>query len=84
MAYGNFIRTLGGEKDCLYTDAQTSRRGGSVEAAEVGVLGLGQRLAEGGKAKMVIIGAAIRKLLHICFGVLKNGVPFAPSLPPRT
>jgi hypothetical protein len=44
----------------------------------------GQRLAERGKAKMVIIGAAMRKLLHICFGVLKNGAPFDPSLHPGT
>jgi hypothetical protein len=31
---------------------------------------LGDRLKERGKEKMVIIGAAMRKLLHICYGVL--------------
>ena len=44
----------------------------------------GERLAERGKAKMVIIGAAMRKLLHICYGVLKNQAPFDASLHPGT
>lgn len=34
------------------------------------------RLGEKGKAKMVVIGAAMRKLLHIIFGVLKHQIPF--------
>jgi len=38
----------------------------------------------GGKEKMVIIGAAMRKLLHICYGVLKNQTPFDASLHPGT
>ncbi|WP_259225222.1 IS110 family transposase [Salinibacter ruber] len=45
---------------------------------------LGDRLAERGKEKMVIIGAAMRKLLHICYGVLKNQSSFDPSLHPGT
>ena len=32
-----------------------------------------------GKAKMLIIGAAMRKLVHMIYGVLKNGKPFDPS-----
>jgi len=44
----------------------------------------GDRLADRGKEKMVIIGAAMRKLLHICYGVLKNGTPFDASLHPGT
>jgi transposase len=44
----------------------------------------GDRLAERGKEKMVIIGAAMRKLLHICYGVLKNQAPFDASLHPGT
>jgi transposase len=28
---------------------------------------------------MVIIGAAMRKLIHIAYGVLKSGKPFDPS-----
>ena len=39
-----------------------------------------ERLRGYGKPKMVIVGAAMRKLLHIVFGVLKNGRPFDPSL----
>jgi transposase len=37
---------------------------------------LGERLKAGGKSKMVMIGAAMRKLLQIAFGVLKSGRPF--------
>ena len=44
----------------------------------------GDRLAKRGKEKMVIIGAAMRKLLHICYGVLKNQTPFDASLHPGT
>jgi transposase len=35
-----------------------------------------QRLKDRGKAKMAIIGAAMRKLLHIVYGVLKSQCPF--------
>jgi transposase len=31
-----------------------------------------QRLLARGKAKMATLGAAMRKLVHICFGVLKS------------
>lgn len=34
------------------------------------------RLARNGKNKMEVIGAAMRKLIHIAFGVLKSGKPF--------
>lgn len=37
------------------------------------------RLTRKGKAKMVVIAAAMRKLLHIVFGVLKNKKPFSLS-----
>ena len=37
---------------------------------------LAQRLAQRGKCKMVIIGAAMRKLLHLAYGVLKTHKPF--------
>jgi hypothetical protein len=33
---------------------------------------------------MVIIGAVMRKLLHICCDVLKNQTPFDASLHPGT
>jgi len=35
-----------------------------------------ERLREKGKGKMVALGAAMRKLLMICYGVLKNRLPF--------
>ena len=37
------------------------------------------RLTARGKAKMAIVGAAMRKLLHLCYGVLKSGRPFDPD-----
>jgi transposase len=39
-----------------------------------------QRLAAAGKPPMLIIGAMMRKLIHVAFGVLKSGVPFKPEL----
>lgn len=39
---------------------------------------LAQRLAERGKAKMTIVGAIMRKLIHFAFGVLKTRSPFNP------
>lgn len=38
------------------------------------------RLAANGKSPMLIIGALMRKLIHIAFGVLKSGKPFNPAL----
>jgi len=37
------------------------------------------RLQEKGKAPMCVIGAAMRKLLHLAYGVLKNQLPFDPN-----
>jgi transposase len=39
-----------------------------------------QRLEKSGKPPMVIIGAAMRKLLHLMYGVLKSGKRFDASL----
>jgi transposase len=36
----------------------------------------GHRLRARGKAKMVVIGAAMRKLVHLAYGVLKTSKPF--------
>jgi transposase len=41
---------------------------------------LRERLRERGKCPMVIVGAAMRKLLHIAYGILKSGRPFDPAL----
>lgn len=35
-----------------------------------------ERLLARGKAKMAALGAAMRKLVHLCFGVLKNRTPY--------
>jgi transposase len=37
------------------------------------------RLAQSGLRPMEVIGAAMRKLLHLVFGVLKSGRPFDPN-----
>jgi transposase len=39
-----------------------------------------ERLKTNGKAKMCALGAAMRKLVCIVFGVLKSGLPFDPAL----
>lgn len=39
-----------------------------------------ERLAAAGKPPKLIIGAMMRKLVHVAFGVLKSGKPFNPAL----
>lgn len=39
-----------------------------------------QRLIRAGKTKMAAIGAAMRKLIHIAFGVYKNFTPYQPQI----
>lgn len=39
-----------------------------------------ERLASAGKPPKLIIGAMMRKLVHVAFGVLKSGEPFKPEL----
>jgi len=41
-----------------------------------------ERLLARGLCKMAVIAAAMRKLLHIAFGVLKSGRPFDPDFVP--
>jgi len=43
------------------------------------VKALAKRLEGRGKDKMVIVGAAMRKLLQLVYGVLKSGMPFDPN-----
>jgi len=38
------------------------------------------RLAAAGKPPKLIIGAMMRKLIHVAFGVLKSGKNFDPTL----
>lgn len=44
------------------------------------MVSLNQRLTLAGKPKMLIIGAAMRKLTHIIYGVLTNKVPFDANI----
>lgn len=44
------------------------------------VQALAERLRARGKRPMVIVGAAMRKLLHLISGVLKSGKPFDPRV----
>lgn len=37
------------------------------------------RLLERGKSKMSALGAAMRKLAHLCFGVVNSGQPYNPA-----
>jgi transposase len=39
-----------------------------------------ERLKMAGKPTMLIIGAAMRKLVHLIYGVLKSGQPFDANL----
>jgi transposase len=43
-----------------------------------------QPLLGRGKHKMTVIGALMRKLLHLAFGVLKYGQPFDPNWNQKT
>jgi transposase len=54
----------------LFMPAMTAHRWNPLIAA------LKEQLAERGKSKVTIIVAAMRKLLHLCYGVLKTGKSF--------
>lgn len=56
----------------LYMPALSARRFNPV------LKHFGDSLAEQGKADMLIIGAIMRKLLHLAFGVIKHDQPFDP------
>ncbi|MFA7097863.1 MAG: transposase [Gammaproteobacteria bacterium] len=47
------------------------------------VRALYERLLARGKSKMAAIGAAMRKLVHLCFGVVKSGQPYSPVWDPK-
>ena len=57
----------------LYMPAIVARRYNPV------IKEFADRLKKAGKPNMVIIGAVMRKLLHIIYGVLKSGKPFDPA-----
>ena len=60
-------------RKALYMPAIVARRYNPVIQA------FAERLKKAGKPNMVIIGAVMRKLLHIIYGVLKSGMPFDAS-----
>ena len=45
------------------------------------LLAMKSRLLELGKSRKAIVGAAMRRLVHLAFGVLKSGKPFDPTIP---
>lgn len=57
----------------LYMPAIVARKHNPI------IRGFCQQLAQKRLAEMAIVVAAMRKLLHIVFGVLKNKVPFDPN-----
>jgi len=65
-------------RKCLYFPAMAALRWNPLIQA------LGQRLSDKGKCKMLILGAAMRKLLHLAYGVLKSGKPFDANFNPQT
>ena len=44
------------------------------------IIAMKKRLLKAGKCKMLIVGAAMRKLVHIIYGVLKTRTPFNENL----
>lgn len=61
-------------RKALYFPAITAVRHNRV------IKGLAERLSRRGKTPMQIVCAAMRKLLHIAFGVIKHNRPFDPDL----
>lgn len=58
----------------LYMPAVTARH------CNPHIKALGERLLAKGKPTMAVIGACMRKLAHLCFGVLRTGRPYEASL----
>lgn len=58
----------------LYFPAVSGKRYNPV------IIAFCDRIEAAGKNKMVALGGAVRKLLHIVYGVLKSGKPFNPKL----
>lgn len=57
----------------LYMPAVTARQ------CNPHVRALGERLLAKGKPMMAVIGACMRKLAHLCFGVVNSGKPYDPK-----
>ncbi len=59
-------------RQALYMPAMAARRYNAL------IKSFCDRLAQHGKCKMAVLGAAMRKLICIAYGVLKSGKPFDP------
>jgi len=68
-------------KTALYFPATSATLSTGLTAMKFNPIIINQsaRLEERGKEKMVIVGAAMRKLLQLAYGVLKSGQPFDPN-----
>ena len=64
-------------RQALYFPALTATRYNPLIKAHY------ERLLEGGKIKMVALAACMRKLLMLCYGVLKHQQPFDPTWRPQ-
>ena len=64
-------------RKALFYPAMVALRFNPVLAA------LRARLTAAGKSKKLIVGAAMRKLLHLAVGVLRSGRPFDPNFTPN-
>jgi len=71
---GRLVKTGNGRfRTAFYMPALAALRHNPIVQA------LQARLQERGKSRMTIVGAAMRKLLHLAYGVLKTGKPFDPN-----
>lgn len=57
----------------FYMPALSAHKWNPIAAA------LRQRLLDRGKSKMTVVVAIMRKLIHLCYGVLKTRTPFDPN-----
>ena len=63
----------------LLREAMALQRSGRVSEAAAAY----ERLLARGKAKMAALGAAMRKLVHLCFGVFKTRQPYQADYAPQ-
>ena len=64
-------------RKALYLPTQTAVRFNPL------LKGFFERLVKAGKPKMAAVGACMRKLVMLCYGVLKNRAPFDPAWPSK-
>lgn len=62
-------------RKALYFPAMSALRFNPV------LMAMGKRLETAGKSRMAILGAVMRRLVHLAYGVLKSGKPFDVKIP---